>query len=79
MAATFGDAFREALDDLAGRDPKRVYHCMSKTRFDREADALDALEVAENRSPDGSHLGMRAYRCRYGRHWHIGHPKRSPA
>jgi hypothetical protein len=76
-AATFGEAFRAAVDtqgqQVAG--PHRLYHCLRKAQYTRLIDAQEALITALDSSKDGSHHGMRVYRCKYGQHYHVGHPR----
>lgn len=77
LARTVGDAFRAAglaiKVDWAAR--RRYERCQKKSAWRHYRDADDALRLAEELSHDGSHEGMRVYRCRYRPHYHVGHPE----
>lgn len=53
------------------KKPRRS--CTGKVRHKTHAGATIALQKTIERTGD---LGLVIYRCRHGRHWHIGHASR---
>jgi hypothetical protein len=54
---------------MASKRCKRRHECRRKKRYDTVAEANSAAWRARCRTQDH----IRAYKCRYGNHWHIGH------
>ena len=60
---------------MSSKRRKRRHECERKKRYDCVAAANSAAWKARCRSGDQ----IRAYRCPFGGHWHIGHCSSTPA
>ncbi len=59
---------------MSSKRRQRRKSCVGKRRYSSQTEAVAALISAKRK---GLH-GMCSYKCRWGNHWHLGHPPKSP-